>query len=59
MNAVRSFNVHTIAVQVPISQLTRNGATPKPTDVADRKSVIGVWASAYRQKGRYQDSDRT
>ncbi len=57
VNAVRSFNVHTIAIQVPIKQLTRNGA--KPTNVADAKSVIGVWASAHRQKGRYQDANRT
>ena len=56
VNALRSFNVHTIAIQVPISQLTRNGK--KPTDVMDGKSVIGVYAAAYRQKGRYQDEDR-
>ena len=57
VNAVRSFNVHTIAIQVPIGALTRGGGMP--TDVADPKSVIGVWASAHRQKGRYQDADRS
>ena len=57
VNAVRSFNVHTIAIQIPISQLTRNGAVP--TDQADAKAVLGVWASAHRQKGRYQDENRS
>jgi len=57
VNAVRSFNVHTIAIQVPIKQLTRDGSVPKKVD--DAKSVIGVWASASRQKGRYHDENRT
>jgi hypothetical protein len=57
VNAVRSFNVHTIAIQVPIAQLTRNGAVP--TDYKDPNAVIGVYASAYRQKGKYQDEDRS
>ena len=57
VNAVRSFNVHTIAIQIPISQLTRNGSVP--TDQADAKAVLGVWASAHRQKGRYQDENRS
>jgi hypothetical protein len=55
VNALRSFNVHTIAIQVPITQLTRNGKTP--TDPMDRESVIGVYASAHRQKGRFHDED--
>jgi Domain of unknown function (DUF4331) len=57
VNAVRSFNVHTIAIQVPITQLTRDGR--KPSDVMSPKSVIGVWASAHRQKGRFQDENRS
>ena len=57
VNAVRSFNVHTIAIQIPIDRLTRNGKVP--TDQADPKAVIGVWASAHRQKGRYQDENRS
>ncbi len=56
VNAVRAFNVHTIAIQVPISLLTRNGKNP--TDVQDPKAVIGVWASAHRQKARYRDENR-
>jgi hypothetical protein len=53
VNGLRAFNVHTIAIQVPINQLTRNGKTP--TDPMGNASVIGVWASAHRQKGRYHD----
>jgi len=53
VNPLTSSNVHTIAIQVPISELTANGSTP--TDVADPNAVIGVWTSASRQKFRYID----
>ena len=56
VNALRAFNVHTIAIQVPITQLTRNSY--RPSDVLDARSVIGVWASAHRQKGHYRDENR-
>jgi len=48
VDGLRAYNVHTIAIQVPISELTVDGSTP--TDQALAKSVIGVWASASRQK---------
>jgi uncharacterized protein DUF4331 len=57
IDALRSFNVHTIAIQIPISRLTRNGKAP--TDPLGPDTTIGVWASAYRQKGRYHDEDRS
>ena len=41
-------NVHTIALQIPISQLTRNGVTPKNPLGSD--STIGIWAAANRRK---------
>jgi hypothetical protein len=56
INALRAFNVHTLAVQVPIKQLTRDGK--RHTDPAKRDAVIGVWTSAYRQKGSYRDEHR-
>ena len=56
VNALRAFNVHTIAIQVPIKRLTRSGK--KPTDVKSADAVIGVWASAHRQKSRYRDENR-
>jgi hypothetical protein len=43
-------NVHTIAIQVPISSLTANGKTP--SSVTDPNAVLGVWGSASRRKIR-------
>ena len=37
------FNVHTIAIQVPISTLTANGA--RPSTASDPNAVIGVWST--------------
>lgn len=53
VNGTQDFNVHSIAIQVPISDLTRGGT--KPTDVMAPGSVIGVYASASRQKSRVFD----
>ncbi len=52
-NSLQGFNVHSIVLQVPMSEVTRNGA--RPTDPAKSKSVIGVWASASRRKSRMFD----
>jgi len=41
-------NVHTIALQIPISQLTRHRNTPK--DVLGSDSTIGIWGAASRRK---------
>jgi hypothetical protein len=56
VNATRAFNVHTIAIQVPIRQLTRDGR--RYTDPMQRNAVIGVWGSAYRRKGQFRDEHR-
>jgi len=53
VNSLEGLNVHSIAIQVPKSDLTRDGSTP--TDVRSAKSVIGVYASASRQKTRIFD----
>jgi len=53
VNSTQSFNVHSIALQVPIEQLTRNGR--RPTSVTDPAATIGVWATASRQKSRVLD----
>ena len=55
VNATDQVNVHTIALQVPIADLTRNGTVP--TDVNDPKAVIGVWTVAKRQKVRVRAED--
>ena len=54
VNAVQSYNVHAIALQVPITELTRHGV--RPTDPLDPKAVIGVWATASRRQGRVFDA---
>ena len=47
VNATNHVNVHSIAIQVPISAVTRSG---HPT--------IGVWTSASRQRVRLWDADQ-
>ena len=46
VDGTAGFNVHTIAFQVPIEQLTRSGA--RPTNPTDPNAVIGVWSTASR-----------
>jgi len=46
------YNVHTIAIQVPISTLRKVTAAPTPANILDGDYVIGVWASASRQAMR-------
>ena len=53
VNATAALNVHSIAIQVPVSQLTRPGAHGE----ADPASVIGVWTTASRQRVRLWDAD--
>ncbi len=48
VNGTQGLNVHTIAIQVPKTLLTSDGSNP--TNPADSHSVIGVWATASRQK---------
>jgi hypothetical protein len=55
-DALKAFNVHTIAIQVPIRQLTRNRR--RPSDPMRPESVIGVWGSAERQKMHWSDQGR-
>ena len=47
VNSLASLNVHSIALQIPIKELT-GGHTP--TDVTKASSVIGVWTAASRQR---------
>jgi hypothetical protein len=56
-NALQAFNVHTIAIQVPISRLTRN--RKQITNPMSKNATIGVWASAYRRKGTIRRDGKT
>jgi hypothetical protein len=51
VNATAALNVHSIAIQVPTSQLTQPGTH----SVTDRAAVIGVWTTASRQRARLWD----
>ena len=48
VNGLNNLNVHTMAIQLPKSMLTRDGSNP--TNPNDGRSIIGVWASASRRK---------
>jgi Domain of unknown function (DUF4331) len=50
VDATKTLNIHTIALQIPISQLTANGARTK--DPLSGSAVIGVWSAASRRKVR-------
>jgi hypothetical protein len=58
INAVQSYNCHTIAIQVPRSDLVKGG---NPTlSFKDRKNTIGVWATASRRNARiFEDKSGT
>jgi len=53
VNATNHLNVHSIAIQVPTTDLVRGGASGE----ADPRSVIGVWTTASRQRVRLWDAD--
>jgi len=53
VDATKTLNIHTIALQIPISQLTANRSVPK--DAGSSSSVIGVWSAASRRKVRMID----
>ena len=47
-DGIAKYNVHTIALQIPISMLLKAGASATPENILDPNYVIGVWASASR-----------
>ncbi|GAA4345208.1 DUF4331 domain-containing protein [Angustibacter luteus] len=55
VNTLAGLNVHTIALRLPISSLTRDGSTPR--EVNDARSVIGVYTSASRRRARLLDDN--
>jgi Domain of unknown function (DUF4331) len=57
VNALRAFNVHTLAIQVPITKLT--ASAKRPQDVMAPDATIGVWASASRRKATLRDGHRS
>ena len=50
-DALYHFNCHTIAIEVPVSTLQKNGkSVSQAATILDPDYVIGVWASASRRK---------
>ena len=56
INSLASLNVHSIAMQIPIRDLTHHGV--EPSSYTDPLATIGVWTTASRQKGRMYDFPR-
>ena len=56
-DGLAEYNVHTIAIQVPISTLLKAGAPATPANILDPNYVIGVWASASRPAMRSLNTD--
>jgi hypothetical protein len=53
-------NVHSIAIQIPISTLQSSGlAVSSATNILDSRFIIGVWASASRQQIRTLNANGT
>ncbi len=48
VNSTKGVNVHSIALQVPKTDLAKGGSAP--TNASSPSSVIGVWTTASRQK---------
>jgi hypothetical protein len=49
VNSFNGFNVHSIAMQIPITMLTTDGAAAKADG---SNSIIGVWATTWRRQTR-------
>jgi hypothetical protein len=47
IDSLAGFNVHSIAIEVPITALTRNGM--RPASASDPNATIGVWSTASRR----------
>jgi Domain of unknown function (DUF4331) len=57
VDTLRSFNINTIALEVPIQDLTRSRAVPSGPTASD--AVIGVWSTASRRSMSVINADGT
>jgi hypothetical protein len=55
VDATKDLNVHSIALQVPITSLTRDGKVPQTA--TDASASIGVYTAAFRRKAHVRDDD--
>lgn len=56
VNSLSAVNVHSLALQIPIKQLTKGRTLPASTTSSN--AVIGVWTTASRQKVRVNEGRR-
>ena len=56
-DGLKDFNISTIAIEVPIKDLTSSGK--KPSRPTDKDAVIGVWATASRRTTRVITDGKT
>ncbi len=54
VNSFNGFNVHSIAMQIPVTMLTTDGAAAKADG---SNSIIGVWATTWRRQTRVLSND--
>ena len=57
INTTKGFNVHSLALQIPKVQLTKNKVIP--TDATSGDAVIGVWTTASRMSTRVLNTNGT
>ncbi len=55
IDSTKGYNVSTIAIEVPMQELTRTGAVPASPTAPD--AVVGVWATASRRTTRVIQPD--
>lgn len=55
INTLAGFNTHTIAISVPIEQLSATGTLP--SGPSDPHAIIGVWSSTWRPASRELHAD--
>lgn len=57
IDGLAGYNVQSIAIQVPINQVTKN--KNKPTEASNGDSVIGVWSTTSRRATRVLNANGT
>jgi Domain of unknown function (DUF4331) len=55
VDPLKSMNVHSIAIKVPIRMLTRDGSLP--SNAVSPTAVLGIWGAASRRKVVVRDGD--
>ena len=57
VDPLKTLNIHTIAIKVPIWRLTKDGSVP--SDPASAEAVLGIWGGASRRKVQVRDGNGT